>query len=107
MIVCPECLLDVSELGGTCLQLLLDILIFEEEDILLAIDTRHRLWRTRKNGYRPSQDINHALGVLERTGFLVSTEITQHIVGVSVNWDRADYDMESETICWCGTEFLE
>lgn len=107
MIVCHECLSDVCNLGNPCLHLLLDILIHEEENVLLAIDSRHRIWRSFKNECRPSQDLNNALVILERAGYLISTEISEHLVGVSINWDRADYDDENDIICWCGREVLE
>lgn len=107
MIICPDCCADVRILGVVCLQLLTDCLEFEEVDIFLAFDTRHKTWRLCKNGYRPVNDLQHALGLLERNGYLISTEISEHIIGVCVNWDRADYDEERDIICWCAADFLD
>lgn len=107
MIICPDCCVDVRILGVVCLQLLTDCIDYDAMDILLAFDTRHKTWRLRKNGYRPSNDLQHALGLLERNGYLISTEISEYLVGVCVNWDKALYDEESDIICWCTPQVLE
>lgn len=107
MIICRDCLEAIAELGNVPLQLLLDVLIYFEEDILLAYDTRHVRWRTFEGELRPSKDVHQALTILEKKGFLVSTEIHLHLIGISVNWFIADYDDENDTICWCSREFLE
>ncbi len=107
MIICPDCRVDVIYLGKVCLALLTDCIEYEKQDILLAFDLRHKTWRLRKGGYRPFYDLQHALGLLERNGYLISTEISENLVGIAVNWDRSHYDEDSNIICWCTPQVFE
>lgn len=107
MIICPDCCLQVLELGKPCLFLLMECLDYFEEDILIAFDTRHLRWKLKKSGYRLSKDLEHSLALLEKRGYLISSEISEHLIGITVNWENTEYDDLNDVVCWCTKQRLE
>lgn len=73
----------------------------EEENMYLAFDSTHYHWKLRRSGYvRTFDELEHALRLLERNRYLLSTEITQRLIGVRVN--REEAVIYEDIICWCG-----
>ena len=103
MIICPDCCVDIHILGKSCLNLLADCIHIEEDDMLMAFDTTHYNWKLRRNGdVKPSYVLEYSLRLLEKNGYLISTEISQRLIGVKVNREGAVvYD---GWICWCGMD---
>jgi hypothetical protein len=100
MNICPDCCVDIHILGKDCLDIVCDCIILEEEGIMMALDTTHLRWKLQRNGVLKSYfDLELALGLLERNGYVISTEINERLLGVCLNRENAViYD---EWICWC------
>ena len=100
MNICPECAIDVIMLGANCFELLTDCIDLESQGIHAAIDVRHMRWRLHRDGtYRMHYELQKALQLLEGEGYLISTEISQSLVGIAIN--REGIRCENDFICWC------
>jgi hypothetical protein len=106
MIICPDCVVDIHILGKNCLELVIDCISLEKEGLKLALDTTHMKWKLRRNGtLKPIYELESALGLLERNGYVISTEIDERLLGVCLN--RKDAEIcDNDIICWCARSGL-
>ena len=100
MILCPDCIVDVFILGRHCLDMLVDCIDMHNDGMLMAVDINHILWKLHRNGtLRPHKELERALETLEKCGYVISTEISDRLLGVSLNMERGK--LHGDIICWC------
>ncbi len=102
MIICPDCIDDLINLGDPCFDLVVECLYLEEHDMYMAYDVTHYNWKLHRKGYvKPFDELELALRLAERNGYLISTEISHRLIGVRVNrLEAVEYD---GMVCWCGS----
>jgi len=106
MILCADCYMDVLEHGTNCLDLLIDCIELESVGFNIAIDPGHLYWRLNRDGVvRYYRDLEIALEILERNGYVISTEISERLLGINLN--RKDAEIcDNDIICWCARSGL-
>jgi hypothetical protein len=74
----------------------------ESQGFSMALDVTHMTWKLQRNGIlKPLYELETALGLLERSGYVISTEISERLLGVCLNRETAVIDGQNGIICWC------
>jgi hypothetical protein len=101
--ICPECIIRVGNYNKNALELIFKSIISESD---FAYDGRGLAYKVGKKGHvKPLYMLINAVKLLEKKGYVVSTEISKDLIAIRINFENADFDEESHTICWCETEY--
>ena len=101
--LCPECIVRVSGYNKNALELIYRSIMSEAD---FAYDERGEVYKIGKRGHvKPIYMLFNAVKLLEKKGYVVSTEISKDIIAIRINFENADFDEEFSTVCWCHTEY--